>query len=235
MRFILSALILAKLVLVATFSFLYLSDTSHAALDAFTPSPTPSDAIARPVSEPYTGPLDIFEDAEREKNLQINRVMDLLAISEGKAVADIGAGSGWFTVRAARRVGEKGKVFAVEINHEYAKYITERAKKEALPQIESVLGKVDDPLLAKSSVDAVLILKTYHEFAEPVKMMRKVRDALRKGGRVGIIDRDGEGDDHGLAGKTVIEEMARAGFKLREQHDFVKPDKMDYFMIFESK
>jgi len=235
MRLILSALILAKLVLVGAFSFLYLSDTSHAALDAITPTPTPSYAIARPVSEPYTGSLDIFEDADREKNLQINRVMDLLAVSEGKAVADIGAGSGWFTVRAARRVGEKGKVFAVEINQEYAKYITERAEKEALPQIETVIGKVDDPLLAKSSVDAVLILKTYHEFAEPVKIMRKIRDALKKGGRVGIIDRDGEGDDHGVAGKTVIEEMERAGFKLREQHDFVKPDKMDYFMIFESK
>ena len=235
MRLILSALILAKLVLVGAFSFLYLSDTSHASLEAFTPTPTPSDAIARPVSEPYTGPLDIFEDADREKNLQINRVMDLLAVSEGKAVADIGAGSGWFTVRAARRVGEKGKVFAVEINQEYAKFVTDRAKKEKLPQVEAIIGKVDDPLLAKSSVDAVLILKTYHEFGEPVKIMRKIRDALKKGGRVGIIDRDGEGDDHGIAGKTVIEEMERAGFKLREKHDFVKTDKMDYFMIFESK
>ena len=81
MRLILSALILAKLVLVGAFSFLYLSDTSHAALDAITSTPTPSDAIARPVSEPYTGSLDIFEDADRDKNLQIHRVICLLYTS----------------------------------------------------------------------------------------------------------------------------------------------------------
>ncbi|MCA1628301.1 MAG: class I SAM-dependent methyltransferase, partial [Acidobacteria bacterium] len=67
-------------------------------------APAAADKIARPTSEPYKGSLSIFEDPEREEKLQINRVMDVLRIKEGSRVADIGAGSGWFTVRAARRV-----------------------------------------------------------------------------------------------------------------------------------
>src|SRR5262245_7419271 len=71
--------------------------------------------ITRPTSTPYKGDLSIFEDPNRDENLQIDRVMDLLKIKEGSTVADIGAGSGWFTVRAARRV-KTGTVYAVEIN-----------------------------------------------------------------------------------------------------------------------
>src|SRR5687767_11110362 len=91
--------------------------------------PAPADdAIDRPTSEPYTGNLSIFEGERRAENLQIDRVMDLLGIKPGSAVADIGAGSGWFTVRAARRVGETGTVYAVEINEKYLEHIARRAK-----------------------------------------------------------------------------------------------------------
>src|SRR5262245_60780415 len=89
--------------------------------------------ITRPTSKPYAGDLSIFEDPGREARLQINRVMDLLKILEGSSVADIGAGSGWFTVKAARRVGPAGKVYAVEINARFLKHIEQRAKNENLP------------------------------------------------------------------------------------------------------
>ena len=194
-----------------------------------------ADKLDRPTSDPYTGSLSIFEDEKREEKLQINRVMDILRIKEGVQVADIGAGSGWFTVRAARRVGVRGAVYAVEINKDYLKHITERAAKENLPNIRPVLGREDDPLLPQASVDAVLILKTYHEIAEPVRLMRNLRRALRAGALVGVIDRNGTGDDHGLDDKKVITEAERAGFALVEQHDFVKPDGMDYFLVFRAR
>lgn len=198
-----------------------------------TPTPTVSDKTTRKTSDPYTGDLSIFEDAARDKNLQIERVMDILKIAEGKAVADIGAGSGWFTVRAAKRVGKAGTVFAVEINQEYIDHINQRAADEGFINIKTVLGKPDDPLLKTASVDAVFILKTYHEIAEPVALMRKVRIAMKKGGLVGIIDRNGNGADHGLDKDIVIRELKLAGFTLKEQYDFVKPDGMDYFLVFE--
>src|SRR3974390_839468 len=84
----------------------------------------------RKTSTPYTGDLTIFDYPEREQKLHINQVMDLLGIGPGKAVADIGAGSGWFTVRAAKRVTPAGQVYAVEINPEAIDYIKQRAKKE---------------------------------------------------------------------------------------------------------
>lgn len=196
-------------------------------------SQQPADArrITRPTSKPYTGDLSIFEDPERDEKLQINRVMDILKITEGSDVADIGAGSGWFTVRAARRVGEKGSVYAVEINRDYIKYIGARAVKEKLANIHTVLGKEDDPLLGRESVDAVLILKTYHEIAQPILLLARLRGAMRPEALLGIIDKDGNGKNHGLNREVVIREAVQAGFTLVEQYDFVKPDGMDYFLV----
>jgi predicted methyltransferase len=191
-----------------------------------------SDRIARPTSEPYSGSLSIFEDPKREDRLQVNRVMDVLGIKAGSSVADVGAGSGWFTVRAAKRVGSDGLVYAVEINSEFLKHIDKRSKEERLVNIRTILGKEDDPLLPEKSVNAVLLLKTYHEIGEPVRWLRRMRSAMREGALLGIIDRTGKGDNHGIDPDTVIKEAQRAGFVLVEQHDFVKPDEVDYFLVF---
>jgi cyclopropane fatty-acyl-phospholipid synthase-like methyltransferase len=186
----------------------------------------------RKTSEPYTGDLSIFESPGREDRLQINRVMDILGIVPGKSVADIGAGSGWFTVRAARRVGAQGTVYGIDINPEAVQYIAERAQKEKLGNVKTILSKVDDPLLPAASVDAVLLLKTYHEIARPITLLQNLRAALRAGAKVGVIDRNGNGEDHGVARDIVIREAKEAGYKLLEQYDFVKGDKMDYFLVF---
>jgi len=186
----------------------------------------------RKTSEPYTGDLSIFESRGRDERLQINRVMDLLGIAPGKAVADIGAGSGWFTVRAAKRVGAGGLVYAVDINPEAIRYIGERAQKEQLQNVKTILSKADDALLPAGSVDAVLLLKTYHEVAQPVVLLRSLRASLRSEAKVGIIDRNGNGEDHGVAKDVVIREAKEAGYALLEQYDFVKGDKMDYFLVF---
>ncbi len=185
----------------------------------------------RKTSEPYTGDLSVFDSPGRDKRLQIDRVMDLLGITSGKTVADIGAGSGWFTVRAARRVGEGGMVYAVDINPESIRYVDDRVQKEKLRNVKTILGKADDPLLPANTVDAVLLLKTYHEVAEPVALLRKLRASLRPGAKVGIIDRNGNGEDHGVGRDVVLREAAQAGYRLLKQYDFVKGDKMDYFLV----
>ena len=191
-----------------------------------------SDAINRPTSKPYTGELSIFEDPKRDEKLQPNRIMDILGVKEGSSVADVGAGSGWFTVRAARRVRSGGIVYAVDINRDYLDYIERRSKREHLANIRVILGKEDDPLLPAKSVDAVLLLKTYHEVAQPIRLLKRTREAMRTGALLGIIDRNGKGDDHGLDKEVVIKEAGRAGFVLINQYDFVKPDNMDYFLVF---
>jgi predicted methyltransferase len=191
-----------------------------------------SDAINRPTSKPYTGEPSIFEDPKRDEKLQPNRIMDILGIKEGSSVADIGAGSGWFTVRAARRVGNGGIVYAVDINRDYLDYIEKRSKREGLINIRVILGNEDDPLLPPKSVDAVLLLKTYHEIAQPIRLLKRTRAAMNAEALLGIIDRNGKGDDHGVDKEVVIKEAERAGFVLVNQYDFVKPDNVDYFLVF---
>jgi predicted methyltransferase len=200
--------------------------------DTFENAQEQSDAINRPTSKPYTGELSIFEDPKRDQKLQPDRIMNILGIKQGSNVADIGAGSGWFTVRAARRVGSGGIVYAVDINRDYLDYIENRSKRESLANIRVILGKDDDPLLPAKGVDAVLLLKTYHEVAEPIRLLKRTREAMRTGALLGIIDRNGKGDDHGLDKEVVIKEAARAGFALINQYDFVKPDNVDYFLVF---
>jgi ubiquinone/menaquinone biosynthesis C-methylase UbiE len=189
----------------------------------------------RPTSTPYSGDLSIFEYPDRDKKLQIDRVMDLLGITAGKNVADIGAGSGWFTVRAARRVGPTGAILAEDINPRAIEYIDKRVVKENLPNVRTVLGTPDDPKLPAESVDAVLMLKVYHEIAHPVPTMKVLQRALRPGAKVGIIDRNGNGENHGLNHDVVVKEMSEAGYKLVGTYDFTKADGQDYFLIFQTR
>jgi len=186
----------------------------------------------RKTSEPYTGDLSIFESPGREQRLQLDRVMQVLDVAPGKDVADIGAGSGWFTVRAAKRVGAGGLVYAVDINPEAVHYITERAHKDHITNVKTILSAPDNPLLPSASIDSVLLLKTYHEVAHPVLLLQNLRSALRPGAKVGIIDRNGNGEDHGIDQDVVIREAQEAGYRLLNQYDFVKGDKVDYFLVF---
>jgi len=162
--------------------------------------------------------------------------MDILAVAPGKNVADIGAGSGWFTVRAAKRVTSSGTVYAVDINPEAIEYIDKRIQKDQLRNVKTILSKPDDPGLPANSIDSVLLLKTYHEVANPVALLRNRRASLRPGARVGIIDRNGNGSDHGVQKDVVIREAGQAGYRLIEEHDdLVKADNVDYFLVLVTK
>jgi SAM-dependent methyltransferase len=189
----------------------------------------------RKTSKPYTGDLSVFESPGRDERLQINRVMDILGIGPGNNVADIGAGSGWFAVRAAKRVTDSGTVYAVDINPEAIRYIDDRIQKEQLHNIKTILSKPDDPLLPANTIDAVLLLKTYHEVARPIDLLRNLSTSLRPEAKVGVIDRNGDGENHGVGREVVLKEASQAGFELSGQYDFVKGDGMDYFLVFTQK
>jgi ubiquinone/menaquinone biosynthesis C-methylase UbiE len=190
-------------------------------------------APAHPTSTPYAGDLSIFEDPGRDKRLQIDRVMDLLGLKAGSTVADIGAGGGWFSVRAARRVGPHGRVIAEDINPKGIAYIQQRAQREHLDNIETILGTPDDPKLTPGTADAALMLKVYHEIANPVPVLKNLRAAMKPGARFGIIDRNGNGANHGLDEAILRAEVEHAGFRQVARYDFTKADGQDYFLIFE--
>jgi SAM-dependent methyltransferase len=205
--------------------------SSGLALAQSPPTTAAPQTTPRKTSTPYTGDLSIFDSPGRDERLQINRVMDILGITPGKNVADIGAGSGWFTVRAARRVTDRGVVFAVDINPEAIRYVDQRVRKENLHNVKTILSKTDDPGLPANQIDSVLLLKTYHEVDKPVVLLRNLRPSLRPGAKVGIIDRNGNGENHGISPDIVIREASEAGYALQSKYDFVKGDGMDYFLV----
>src|SRR6185437_550575 len=136
-------------------------------LAAQTPIQTPATPPpTHPTSMPYTGDLSVFEEAGRDQKLQIDRVMDTLKLHRGSNVADIGAGGGWFSVRAARRVAGG--------DHS-----------------ATVLGTPDDPRLPANSLDAALMLRVYHEVAHPPTLLANLRTSMKTGGLFGVIDHPG--------------------------------------------
>lgn len=90
-------------------------------------------------------------------------------------------------------------------------------------------------MLPEIGVNSVLILNTYHEFSKPVALMQNMRKSLKQGALVGIIDRNGSGDDHGIDSEKVIAEVERAGYVFKETYDFVSAAEMDYLIVFEAK
>jgi predicted methyltransferase len=190
-------------------------------------------APTHPTSTPYSGDLSVFDEPNRDQLLHIDRVMDLLHITPGKTVADIGAGGGWFSVRAARRVGPHGKVLAEDINQHAVDTIRQRAQQEHLANVAAILGTPDDPMLPPDSLDAALMLRVYHEVAHPPVLLDHLRRALKPGARFGIIDHNGNGADHGINPDVVKAEMERNGFRQIGSYDFTHADQNDYFLIFE--
>ena len=195
------------------------------------PRPPPT----HPTSTPYTGDLSVFEEAGRDQKLQIDRVMDTLQLHPGSNVADIGAGGGWFSVRAARRVA--GGTTAAPSTPKTSTPTpsttsTTAPSRENLPNIAAVLGTPDDPKLPVNTLDAALMLRVYHEIAHPPALLANLRTSMKAGGLFGVIDHPGNGADHGINADVVRAEVERNGFRFVRQYDFTKGDQNDYFLVF---
>lgn len=204
-----------------------------ASLPIFAQTPATAPPPSHPTSTPYTGDLSIFEDPARDQKLQVQRVMHTLKLHPGSVVADIGAGGGWFSVRAARRVSPGGTVYAEDINPHAVDTIRARAAKEKLADIATVLGTPDDPKLPAGSLDAAVMLRVYHEVAHPPVLLSHLRAEVKPGGLFAVIDHPGHGEDHGINPDVVMAEVQRAGFRFLHQYDFTKGDQNDYMLVFQ--
>jgi len=131
---------------------------------------------------------DWLERSEREVEEEPDKALDALGSLAGLTVADVGAGSGYFTVRLASRVGPGGRVFANDLQSEMLKMLTARLARERVTNVTLVQGAVDDPKLPSSSVDLAIMVDVYHEFSEPQKMLRGLRAALKPGGRLVLLE-----------------------------------------------
>ncbi|MSR51957.1 MAG: class I SAM-dependent methyltransferase [Gemmataceae bacterium] len=155
-----------------------------------------------------------LERPEREEEENPKKTIELLKLKEGEVVADIGAGSGYYTFRMAKLVGAKGKVVAVDIQKEMLDIIRDRMKKEKVENIEPLLGTEADPKLKDGSVDVILLVDVYHEFEYPHEMTEKMVKALKPGGRIVFVEFRLEDPKvpiklvHKMTEKQVVREMA---------------------------
>lgn len=171
------------------------------------------------------------------------RRLDILAASRvrpGMAVADIGAGSGLFTLLFAREVGERGRVYAVDIAPEFVAGITARARAEGHGNVVGVVSEQRTTRLAPNSIDLAFVCDTYHHFEYPQAMLASIHQALRPGGRLIVIDFRREAGfsspwvmGHVRAGAAqVIDEISAAGFALSEQPSLLRTN---YFLTFDKR
>lgn len=170
------------------------------------------------------GGVPWLERPEREAEERPQLLIDSLAIKPGQTIADLGAGSGYYSFRIAPLVGEQGRVLAVDIEPRMLRIISERAKRERVENVFTVLGTPRDPNLGEpnlpaNSVDLLFMVDVYHELEYPLEMMLKVREALKPGGRVALIEYRAEDPKvmikpvHKMTERQIIRELTAAGFR----------------------
>ncbi|NNE93062.1 MAG: class I SAM-dependent methyltransferase [Verrucomicrobiales bacterium] len=176
-----------------------------------------------------------LERKSREDEEKPSLVMKNLELKETDVIADIGAGSGYFTFMMSPLV-PKGKVLAVDIEQGMLDFIQGKAKRDGVKNVESVLGTIEDTKLPEGKVDAVLMVDAYHEFSHPREMMESIVKGLRPGGRVILLEYRGEDPSvpikplHKMTQKQAIAEMEAVGLKHKETRDFLP---RQHFMVFE--
>ena len=157
---------------------------------------------------------------EREAEEKPDLALDLLKIPKGATVADIGAGNGYMTWRLAQRVGPAGKVYANDIQAEMLKLLRENMRQRKLQNVETVLGGYDDPNLPANTLDLILLVDVYHEFSEPQKMLRRMREALKPEGRLVLLEYRAEDPtvpiraEHKMTVAQVKAELEPEGYRM---------------------
>ena len=179
--------------------------------------------------------IKALETPNRGEWQRPDKVIDALGIKTGQAIADLGAGSGYFTLPLSQAVGDEGTVYAIDIERGMTEYINKRASQAGIKNIKTVLAKSDDPLLSPLTVDMVFICNTYHHIEGRIEYMKRLSKTFKEGGRLVIIDFKLQRTPVGpplemrLSREEVIKEIEAAGYRLEGEYYFLP---YQYFLIF---
>jgi len=174
----------------------------------------------------------VFDDPARDAWQKPHEVIQALALQPDARVADLGAGTGYFSARLANML-PKARIYAVDIEPDMVRYLEARAKREGLGNMLALEGKPDDPHLP-AKVDMILLVDVYHHIEDRARYFRRLRLSLRPGGRIAIVDfrldsPEGPPRAARIAPETVTAEMKAAGYAVAAEHDFLPHQ---YFLVF---
>ena len=163
---------------------------------------------------------DWLERPDREATEKPDHVLDVLSLREGDTVADVGAGSGYFTERLAKRVGPKGRVIATDLQPEMLAMVREKIRAKGLSNVETILASESNANLPPDAVDLVLMVDVYHELPQPAATLAQIKVALRKGGRLALVEYRAEDptvaikEEHKMTLLQIRRELETSGFTI---------------------
>jgi ubiquinone/menaquinone biosynthesis C-methylase UbiE len=182
--------------------------------------------------------IGMLEDPKRDVYQKPREVLTALDLRRGEIIADIGAGSGYFTFRIAHHVGSEGKVYAVDVNPDMIRHINRRIRELQTNNVISVLADPDDPLLPERSVNRFFMCDVWHHVENRTKYLALMKKMLKPGGEIVMIDFHkkplplGPPPQMKIAREEVIEQLERGGFRLAREHTFLP---YQYFLVFVPK
>ena len=213
-------------------AFVLLAGAAQAQVGPLGPAGLPANRFPPPARQvaPIISDRWASED-QRERAGESTRVMDFLHIQPGMAVADIGAGSGYYVERLSRRVGPTGRVLAEDVVPEYLAALQRRVVQSGLQNVAIGLGDAHDPRLPPASVDVALLVHMYHEIQQPFGLMVNLLPALRPGARVAIIDTIRVTQEHGTPPALLDCELNAVGY--RRVDTLPMEGGLEYLAVFE--
>jgi predicted methyltransferase len=166
-----------------------------------------------------------LERREREREEDPDLGLRLLRVAKGSTVADVGAGSGYWSLRLAKQVGAQGRVYAVDVQPGMLQLLQQNAMKAKVTNVVPVLGAFDDPKLPAGELDLIIMVDVYHEFSQPQRMLQRMHEALKPGGRLALFEYRAEDPEvpilplHKMTKAQVKTEVELEGFKQQRVYD----------------
>jgi arsenite methyltransferase len=182
--------------------------------------------------------ISMLENPQRDAEQKPDEVLKALALKPGEAIADIGAGSGYFAFKLARQVGDSGHVYAVDINSDMILFMNRKIRGMKLKNVSTILSAPDDPFILDGSVNRFFICNTWHHVQNRVNYLGLIRKALKPGGQIVVLDYKkeqlpvGPPPEMKMAREEGLKEMEVGGFKLEKEYTFLP---YQYFLVFTSK
>lgn len=186
--------------------------------------PAPSRPVAAVVSPSWGDP------EQRDRDRETQEIIRRLRLKAGMAVADIGAGDGYDSLRLARALGPTGRVYAEDISADFLGRLGDEVKRRRLTNVTLIVGRPADPMIPAGSVDAAILVHMYHEISQPYALLYHLAASVRPGGVVGVEELDRPTGAHGTPPKLLVCEFQAVGYTLVSRADL--PGRLGYFAVF---